>query len=132
MPYIATTKRSNTETCECDPMDEGWCGRETMRTVSRRAVATLEEARAHAHSAASERGWSTRQNHDDIEALPDSGGTVTLPDGASIEVRQVGWGYIAAEAGQSNPQVTYVNGTRLNDAEKRFLLDAFNTRESTR
>lgn len=90
-PFIVTTKR---------PVDAVDCGRpEAPRDgwpVSRRAVATLEEARHAAHDVMLGRAgeadpvWpegSNSANWNAVDRFPESGGTVgPLPDGTVIEV----------------------------------------------
>lgn len=79
MPYVITTRTEGRQP-----------GREFDARYSRRAVATLDEVKRYAHSAASELGYSKPEHHDAIEALPESGGTVgPLPDGTTIEVEAV-------------------------------------------
>jgi hypothetical protein len=79
-PYIVTTKR------------RGYMGLGLVRSprvVSRRAVATLEEARDFIYSLCAETDVDDERIADDIDRLPESGGTVgPLPDGTVIEVEQ--------------------------------------------
>lgn len=86
MPYVITTSTHNY------PNGSGY----TVHT--RRAVATLDEARSAAELAvierhrASPRPWG-RDWQAEADRLPDSGGTVgPLPDGTVIGVELVGWG----------------------------------------
>lgn len=76
-PFIVTTKR---------PVDAVDCGHpEAPRDgwpVSRRAVATLEEAR----TAAQKPCGKDLMARLEASLIPESGGTVSLPDGTVIEV----------------------------------------------
>lgn len=84
MPYIITTKipLEKREGFQWVPFD---------RTLSRRAVATLDEARHIAWQAAGcgdELRFDARAIDD---ALPEAGGTIgPLPDGTMIEVKRIG------------------------------------------
>jgi hypothetical protein len=81
MPYIVTTKRP----AKVDHDEE----RAEREHVSRRAVATLEEARDFIYSLCAETDVDDERIADDIDRLPESGGTVgPLPDGTVIEVEQ--------------------------------------------
>lgn len=83
MPYVITTKRK---------MATAPIG--AFQVESRRAAATLEEARKAAHDTmfdrAMESAWaegSNAANWQAVNDLPESGGTVgPLPDGTVIEV----------------------------------------------
>jgi hypothetical protein len=80
MPYIVTTKRP----AKVDHDEE----RAEREHVSRRAVATLEEARDFIYSLCAETDVDDERIADDIDRLPESGGTVgPLPDGTVIEVK---------------------------------------------
>lgn len=90
-PYIVTTKERIGGTDLVIPGE---------RTVSRRAVATLDEARELAATAAGNAGnWSNtldaalcRGAAKQARALSESGGPVgPLPDGTTIEVELIGW-----------------------------------------
>lgn len=95
MPYIVTTT-------ERGPVEPGidWSN---LTSVSRRAVATLEEAkqRATAPVFAHFRAHGPAQPlYNAIEALPEHGGTIgPLPDGTVIEVEPVPWEAVAKRAG---------------------------------
>jgi hypothetical protein len=88
VPYIITTL-AQCEHPDGSPPEHG------RRIQSRRAVATLEEARQHARNEADatvrEDEFAPKAAWDAIAALPEAGGTVgPLPDGTVIEVRRVG------------------------------------------
>lgn len=86
MPYIITTHTY------------GWAmpGHGT-HSATRRAVATLDEARAAAHTSANMPATPSTLDalmgvRAAIDALPESGGTVgPLPDGTVIEVEPIDW-----------------------------------------
>jgi hypothetical protein len=89
MPYVVTTKRRR----------QGFkvCG---MDVLSRRAVATLDEATealdAHMKSAGANGDWRLVA----ICKVSESGGTVgPLPDGTVIEVERVEWDYLRRAVG---------------------------------
>ena len=64
---------------------------------TRTAVATLEEARESAFQTITD---SLMENPFDLDALiSEAGGTITLPDGTVIEVRQVDWAELNGEHG---------------------------------
>jgi hypothetical protein len=110
MPYIVTTKRP----AKVDHDEE----RAEREHVSRRAVATLEEVKAHAASEVE------RREHDDDQffataLLPESGGSVgPLPDGAVIEVEQTTW-----------RDLGWVGATMPDSGIARSLTDAYNARQ---
>lgn len=86
MPYIITTTH----------------GERDMRwpRVTRRAVATLDEAREVAWQAAREHGADadTRRAHGGLKQA--TGGTIgPLPDGTVIEVTAVGWWRLGEQSG---------------------------------
>jgi hypothetical protein len=122
VPYVITTKRGgHCETCGYSGPDqidavgdyggepyEARCGNEWHDSaVSRRAVATLEEARRGAFDRLQvENGapeiWDAGEYQsciDDVERISGSGGTITLPDGTVIEVGEVDWGALMLAAG---------------------------------
>lgn len=110
MPFIVATNRA-CDDAECSP-------RCRNRRVSRRAVATLEEAR----TAAQEPCGNDLMARLDASLIPESGGTVTLPDGTVIEVEAQTWDQIGHAADLSNRQI-------FNKTEAEILV-AFNARES--
>jgi hypothetical protein len=80
MRYIVTTKRSRREGIPVSAVD--------YAVLSRREVATLEEARREAGRACLGSTSLDLRNVEQARTLPDSGGTVgPLPDGTVIEVR---------------------------------------------
>jgi hypothetical protein len=80
MPYIVTTKRPGYRPSRIGYLDD-------MRVVSRRAVATLEDARAAAQEACSGPDFMGPL---EASLISESGGTVgPLPDGTVIEVERV-------------------------------------------
>lgn len=115
MPYIVTTKRRYTDV-------EDGVERDRSEPLSRRAVATLEEARHAAYAPFRERFYPNepyREASRAIEALGESGGTVgPLPDGTVIEVEQIRDYELAKAAGVALPSHL---GT---------ILDAFNAQET--
>jgi hypothetical protein len=123
MPYIVTTKRP--EPKGSDPV--------LWAYVSRRAVATLEEARRYALTVADEHEgemWSPAM----LEAVYEFGGEGTvgpLPDGTVIEVVQTTWLDLARQAGLAEHV-----GSLATDAERGFtyapprILDAYNARQA--
>jgi hypothetical protein len=118
MPYIVTTKRQTGGLY--------MSGEHHRVVVSRRAVATLEEA----HRLVWELlpGESVMA-HDDWRAafmlkaaIPESGGTVDpLPDGRVIQIEQVGWPDLCARV-----------QTRIADPNpsQQAILNAFNAAET--
>jgi hypothetical protein len=104
MPYIVTTKR------------RGYMGLGLVRSprvVSRRAVATLEEAQ----DLVREAGATVT-----AAVITESGGTITLPDGTVIEVEQTTWWTLASHAG-------FKGANRAAQAEY-LILDAYNARQA--
>jgi hypothetical protein len=89
------------------------------RVVSRRAVATLEEAR---------RGLLKTDDslYATAMSLPESGGTITLPDGTVIEVRRVMWADLIAEAARESG---ITKGMPPAEWQPR-ILDAYNARQA--
>jgi hypothetical protein len=98
-PYIVTTRRP-----------EGYA-------VSRRAVATLEEAR--------EVVWEVLPAGSAWAGRAFTGGTVTLPDGTVIEVERTTWNALADAL--NGPQFVWPAST---EAAQRAQIDAFNARQS--
>jgi hypothetical protein len=114
MPYIIITKRPCPEG-HSEPLLQGdgggWDGSnyrtpcsvcdDRCEVVSRRAVATLEEAWAEAHRIvnAQPHRLSDPLWNNAIEAWPKSGGMIgPLPDGTVIEVGASSWVHLALEA----------------------------------
>jgi hypothetical protein len=92
MPFIVTTNRG-CDDAECSP-------RCRNRKLSRRAVATLEEARAVVATITEAARPDRADILNAIVALRESGGTVgPLPDGTVIEVEAVTGGALALRAG---------------------------------
>lgn len=131
MPYIITTHRHlDDPTAEFLP--------DALPGVSRRAVTTLEEARAALRKivvdSAFDRGSTEGYPHyEDIGGLiAESGGTVgPLPDGTVIEVRPHAWYEIATQAGIVEAGLLGAYAER--DAEglsAQKILAAFNAREA--
>jgi hypothetical protein len=80
MPYIVITERPS--------QPDAGNSAQRNRSVSRRAVATLEEARREAGRACLGSTSLDLRNVEQARTLPESGGTVgPLPDGTVIEVR---------------------------------------------
>jgi hypothetical protein len=106
-PYIVTTKRLGP--------DEGTGHVLARYSVSRRAVATLEEAQ----DLVREAGATVT-----AAVITESGGTITLPDGTEIEVEQTTPQAIYAELRPHSSLPWWRNYTL--DA----LLDAYNARQA--
>jgi hypothetical protein len=118
MSYIITTKRGN------PPFPNN------PAILSRVAVATLEKAQNATYSAAYQ---ITKPERSFLplakvrEAITESGGTITLPDGTVIEVAQTTWTQIQVAAGLSDREVAAYGPTRT-----ARILDAFNAQEAKR
>jgi hypothetical protein len=107
-PYVVTTKRR----------DEDQPGVTVSRVLSRRAVATLGEARG---LAALSCGISNPEHLRAASRLPESGGTVgPLPDGTVIQVERVTWAELLPM--DERPLLPHMT--------QRELLDAYNARQS--
>jgi hypothetical protein len=111
-PYIVTTKRP--------PKPPSRTSHTVHGAHSRRAVATLEEARQavllsiHDHAV-----WSEWEEY--VNTL--SAGTIgPFPDGTIVQVERVDWPDLAVQSASANPT----------NHEKSRLIDAFNAREATR
>lgn len=117
MPYIVTTKRHHAITA--DP------GCDDLIAVSRRAVATLEEAFNNVPPAVR----STLGLLDKLLALPESGGTVRLPDGTVIEVDRLTWVELAVTAKMDRPRLAAYDALNSRRARRR-IIDAFNASQS--
>lgn len=140
MPYIVTTKRPHCDVCKdaggagpLDPCPE--CNRygelsgadrsDMSVVVSRRAVATLEEAFNNVPPAVR----STLGLLDKLLALPESGGTVRLPDGTVIEVDRLTWVELAVTAKMDRPRLAAYDALNSRRARRR-IIDAFNASQS--
>lgn len=115
MPYTITTHRPGKHE---RPIEDG-------DRYSRRAVATLEDAREHLRcELPGAYEWITDGDYADmmadIVALPESGGTVgPLPDGTVIEVAQVSWLALGA-------------GLKVENPTDQKILDAYNAAKGER
>lgn len=116
MPYIIVTKRT--------PLGSPPGG--LIHRVSRRAVATLDEARRIAEARAEDErdrqsGFGEEPDDSPVLAarnLPEQGGTVTLPDGTVIEVEYVdqnALGMMAGLRGSSKGAVAAYNAAQEGD-----------------
>jgi hypothetical protein len=110
MPYLITTKNRLDHRADVEALLRG-----------RRAVATLEEARIEAAVLLRSHGEEGKAQGVEMW-LPESGGTVTLPDGTVIEVEAKSWADIA-EA------VKFLGRGYVTESEWPEVLDAFNARE---
>ena len=111
-PYVITTKRETGD----DPYEH-------EPLVSRRAVATLEEARDLVWESARSSTFDPHDWNKPINEIPDTGGTVgPLPGGTVIEVESVTWEAIAGVSALSND----LPGRPRTPAE---MLDAYNARQ---
>jgi hypothetical protein len=111
MPYIITTTHDR---------EPDWPGEQT-----RRAVATLEEAREAAKDALPASANLSR--HFEAEDLPESGGTIgPLPAGTVIAVRLCGWSELhRAATGQGLDFLTGLDHSTQHAA----IIDAYNARQ---
>lgn len=152
-PYIVTTKRQDEDDRNCDcfiPALEGagqhspGCACFKPRVASRVAVATLEEAREWArdyvlgvnqwtglrgstlHPDARQVEWLRLER--EIRDLPESGGTITLPDGTVIKVEQTTWYALVAGWGE-HWQREADRATGGDTEAQQRILDAFNAQE---
>lgn len=92
-PYIVTHRRAATAAeRNAEPM-------RAEHVVSRRAVGFWEDVLQHA----SDEGWS-RGLIRVLATLPESGGSIDLPDGSSFATEGIGWGELAAQAGPTARQ----------------------------
>lgn len=93
MPFTVTTKRPTR--VDADDLASAY----EDRVVSRRAVATLEDARRHvSYASCLPSGRHTTNGHE----ITESGGSVgPLPDGTSIEVKPITWAEIRSALGHS-------------------------------
>lgn len=139
MPYIVTTKRRYHEGAN---RADG----SPYLTVSRRAVATLEEARWFAQNPGwrygVSDGYTAAEGEDAAKvlraarSLPESGGTVgPLPDGTVIEVEQSTWFKVGDALYGAEPATRIAWAVQHADQGQpdstRWLIDAFNTRHGS-
>jgi hypothetical protein len=115
-PYIVTTKR------------RGYMGLGLVRSprvVSRRAVATLEEANEAVHRIVHDLpGKWQITTLAKCTPLPDSGGTVgPLPDGTVIEVEQISWDDLRDQCPEHLPRAE-------GQTRQAAILDAYNARQA--
>jgi hypothetical protein len=133
-PYIVTTKRG-------DPPFPN-----NPAILSRRAIATLDEARIFCTTYISDR-WSFRSErfakadgdryqpsaaepYDFAISLPESGGTIgPLPDGMVIEVEATTWLDLAREAGLPDMRLFARRAELDVPGWQRLVLDAYNARQ---
>jgi hypothetical protein len=119
-PYIVTTKR------RCPGCDGTRCDGQGYRPLSRRAVATLEEADTRVREILVEHG----ERAGVAPPLPEKGATLSpLPDGTVIEVEQVPWRHLAAEAGYSLLTMDRIKRGYFDAPTKPQILDAYNARQ---
>lgn len=116
MPFTVTTTRP-------DALDAahhrlGIATEASSRVVSRRAVATLEEAQAWAHG-------GMDMFYEAALAIPETGGKVgPLPDGTVIEVEPVAW----ADLNEVTGEIPMWSADRpiTDDVAMRRIIAAFN------
>lgn len=103
-----------------------------MLTVSRVAVATLEEARGKvcetllSYPNRTSPAWDALFT--DALTIPESGGTITLPDGTVIEVEQTTWLALSeAVRDRSVPEIAYLvmKAEQGSPEAQQRILDAF-------
>jgi hypothetical protein len=110
-------------------------GDERFRVVSRRAVATLDEARDECERLwTATLPWAQEGTRGLVNLkVSESGGTVgPLPDGTIIEVEAVTWRTLATRAGISD---YHVSADAAHDGDvmaQRQILDAFNASQTDR
>jgi hypothetical protein len=131
-PYIVTTKRrSPADTIERD--------RNPYDVLSRVAVATLEKARDVAHeqmtdlrTASHGKGGEWIDYFHEVTDMPESGITITLPDGTVIEVEPTTWRDLLPDrlTGESLARLRWAE--RGDVRAQQHILDAFNTQEAKR
>ena len=120
MPYIITTRRRTSTPEGFDP------------PLTRRAVATLEEARGYAAEQVRgalgvRKSWSIRKPEALALGLPEHGGTIgPLPDGTTIEVTPVCWNWIIGAAEDAGVDTDAVHA----DGDDIAILDAYNAQEN--
>lgn len=117
MPYIITTKQEHLD---------GW------KPLSRRAVATLDEARSYAFRSMVEY-WPDKQVGEgpNLMDLPGAGGTIgPLPDGTVIEIERVIWFDLARDL----PEISWNMLTRASSgylSAQSKVFDAYNARSAS-
>jgi hypothetical protein len=127
-PYIVTTKRQlagrvNVPTADAGPQPFGG---ERYRVLSRRAVATLDEAVQVIFTALD--GLKT---HRRVRQMIEAGPIGPLPDGTIIEVEATTWQALAEYGGLlSDGGLIYAAERGSPDAQQR-ILDAWNTRQAS-
>jgi hypothetical protein len=124
-PYIVTTKRPTEPDAIVRP--------ERIASVSRRAVATLEEARRYALTVADEHEgemWSPAM----LAAVYEFGGEGTvgpLPDGTVIEVEQATWRMLWEQSGLPGTAMTTLRDAERGDrGAQDHIIDAYNARQA--
>jgi hypothetical protein len=125
-PYIVTTKRQGRR-------EAGWSGWTPWEVLSRRAVATLDDARDEV-----ERRWTATlpwaqegiRGRIDLK-ITESGGTVTLPDGTIIEVEATTWQWLAARTDLFDRQSVARYAGQGDTNVQRRILDAYNARQGS-
>jgi hypothetical protein len=120
MPYIVTTKRPEDGEF-LNPVNGQSQPYGPTESLSRRAVATLEEARAVVKTTCGTDLMAPLE----ASLLPGSGGAVTLPDGTVIEVEPILWESLAAM--RYAPVAAAARGGNRELAQD--MLDHFNARE---
>jgi hypothetical protein len=95
--------------------------------TTRKAVATLDEARRHTYLTVMGYGWP-RTNvsawdkaEDQAKQLRENSGPITLPDGTIIEVESVSWADLAES-------VNWLGRGYVTEAEWPEVIDAYNNR----
>lgn len=106
MPYVITTNQGRA------------FGRSPIRVLSRRAVATLDEAQKEA--AKGQQGLVRASIAAEFSRFPEQGGTINLPDGTEIEVSPADWAYVSRAAG-------FFPHPDPSDETQTQILSAFNT-----
>jgi hypothetical protein len=139
MPYIVTTKQNPKPVLtrnESDTLVEGPRGPEY--DVSRRAVATLDEARKVVHDRVTEAdvrlpatgmAWRVMSYGEIIQAITEQGGTTgPLPDGTVIEVEPVSYAALCTpETG-----LNHVPAIRLvNEWDEGEIIAAYNAAQGS-
>ncbi len=127
MPYIITTTTpEHHETLTVQGRNaEAQVGATIFETVTRHAVATLDEAQEAAanelYDHAINPGRTSQQAfYDGVADLPEAGGTVgPLPDGTVIEVERVGWSRMIEEIQKTDPAF-------MGHHDERVFIDAYN------
>lgn len=127
MPYIITTTDPQ-HVCLTTP---DRCGQEPL--ITRRAVATLEEAKFGQDSAQAilNAAFKDSYRHPEYDRLSDAvvklldGGTIgPLPDGTVIEVERITWPALALSAGLSYPAQVGGMAARGSDQARSEILAA--------